>query len=77
MGTSVRTFNTTVGPYLVLAVVALGAPLLVLAAGLGFGLSRGVIPYVSLGAASIRGLPRIALAVAFVAAVGLVLVQLT
>jgi hypothetical protein len=70
------TFNTTVGPYLVLAVVALGAPLLVLAAGLGFGLSRGVIPYVPLGAASIRGLRWIALTVAFVCAVGLVLVQL-
>ena len=76
MGTSVRTFNTTVGPYLVLAVVALGAPLAVVAAGLGFGLSRGIVPYLPLGPGSLGSLRRISLAVAFGAAIGLVLVVL-
>jgi hypothetical protein len=76
MGTSVRTFNTTVGPYLVLAVVALGAPLVVLAAGLGFGLSRGIVPYLPLVTTSIRGVRRISLIVAFACATALVLTNL-
>ena len=61
---------------LVLAAVCLGAPIVVLAAGLGFGLSRGVIPYVPLGATSIHGLRWIALTVAFACAVGLVLINM-